>query len=244
MKKVFILIVLILLAGTNLIAQVSITTDNSAPAPSAMLEVKSNSKGFLPPVMTTVEMFSISAPAEGLMVYNLSMHSLVFYNGSGWKRIDGQHFVGENFGGGVVFYLDSTNLHGLISSTSDQETYSPWGNYGIPVPGGTSAAIGSGQANTTTIVNAFGNSCWAAWRCDQLDLNSYSDWFLPSKDELNEMYLHNAEIGGFGAFGFYYYWSSTEYDAYEAWFLNFNWGGNASPQGKHYAGAVRAVRAF
>lgn len=244
MKKVFMNVVFILLAGSNLIAQVSITTDNSGPAPSAMLDVRSTSKGFLPPVMTTAEMFSISAPAEGLMVYNSSIHSLVFYNGTGWKRTDGQHFVGENFGGGVIFHLDITNLHGLISSVSDLETYSPWGNYGIPVPGGTSAAIGSGQANTTAIVNAFGNSCWAAWRCDQLELNGYSDWFLPSKDELSEMYLHNVEIGGFGAFGFYYYWSSTEYDASDAWFVNFNWGGDASTQPKYAAGAVRAVRAF
>ena len=71
-------------------------------------------------------------------------------------------------------------------------------------------------------------------------LNNYIDWFLPSIDELNELYLHKDIVGGFANV---YYWSSTEdYSAY-AWYQDFSGGilGNFS---KNFPLRVRAVRAF
>ncbi len=56
------------------------------PHSSAMLEVKSTGKGFLPPRMTQIEMNAISGPAQGLLVYNTDANALFWYNGSSWKR--------------------------------------------------------------------------------------------------------------------------------------------------------------
>jgi hypothetical protein len=63
---------------------------------------------------------------------------------------------------------------------------------------------------------------------------------LPSKDELNELYINKAAVGGFAYGG---YWSSSEYGNGYAWAQYFNFGsqGNFSKVG---AGYVRAVRAF
>jgi hypothetical protein len=68
MKKIVHMIILFLLAGTVSYAQVVITTDNSAPDNSAMLDVKSTAKGFLPPRMTFAQRNAIVNPAEGLTV--------------------------------------------------------------------------------------------------------------------------------------------------------------------------------
>ena len=81
--------------------------------------------------------------------------------------------------------------------------------------------------------------------CAELVLNGYSDWYLPSKGELERLYkkLHQAGIGGFKK---EYYWSSTEYDDYKVWEINFEYGHarhlNSSYEGNRYY--VRAVRAF
>ena len=78
--------------------------------------------------------------------------------------------------------------------------------------------------------------------CNNLNLNGYHDWYLPSKKELNEMYesLYNNDLGGFAN---HYYWSSSEYDEDSAWGQNFKTGyqGNGN---KHLTYYVRAVRAF
>jgi hypothetical protein len=49
--------------------------------------------------------------------------------------------------------------------------------------------IGTSQANTTLIVNSGCGLSSAAKICDNLVLNGYSDWLLPSKYEHNQMYL-------------------------------------------------------
>ncbi|MFZ4523203.1 MAG: beta strand repeat-containing protein [Bacteroidales bacterium] len=72
----------------NLFAQVSINNDGTPPDTSAMLEVKSASRGFLPPRMTSVQMNSIIQPREGLLVYNLTMNSLYWFDGLAWKRFN------------------------------------------------------------------------------------------------------------------------------------------------------------
>ena len=147
--------------------------------------------------------------------------------------------IGESYGGGIIFYIDGTGLHGLISATSDQSTGAEWGCVGTTI-GGTSTAIGTGQANTTAILVGCLESGIAARICDNLILNGYSDWFLPSKDELNQMYLQQTVVGGFAS---NYYWSSSESSADYAWPQNFA-SGSQFPYYKTYTHHVRAVRAF
>ena len=109
--------------------------------------------------------------------------------------------------------------------------------------GATGTAIGTGQANTTAIVNTQGIGSYAAQLCNDLTVGSYSDWYLPSKDELNKLFLNRLAIGGFAAL--YSYWSSSEYDAFFAWSQSFYNG----VQYYYYKddtfyNRVRAVRAF
>lgn len=91
MKTIYFLLLLVAILSGSVSAQVSINTDNSAPAPSAMLDVKSTSKGFLPPRMTKIQRDAISAPAEGLVVictdcgYNNRTMISMFLNGS-WQN--------------------------------------------------------------------------------------------------------------------------------------------------------------
>jgi Protein of unknown function (DUF1566) len=147
--------------------------------------------------------------------------------------------IGVSYGGGIIFYIDGTGLHGLISATSDQSTGAPWGCYGTLI-GGTGTAIGTGQANTTAIVNGCSTAGIAARICDDLVLNGYSDWFLPSKDELNQMYQQKAVVGGFANSN---YWSSSGFSATNAWSQDFT-NGNLYTNSKNYTYFVRAVRAF
>ncbi len=150
-----------------------------------------------------------------------------------------QFSVGQNYGGGIIFYLDGSGQHGLISATIDQSTGAPWGCYGTLI-GGTSIAIGTGQANTTAIVNGCNTPGIAAQICNDLVLNGYDDWFLPSKNELWEMFQQRYLIGGFAAWT---YASSSENDAINAWNVYFPFGVFGS-YGKNWIQYVRAVRAF
>ncbi len=220
------------------LGQVSINNDNSSPAESAGLDVKFDNKGFLPPRMTTPQMNAIPNPEEGLIVYNTSLHSLAIYNGTGWKSLDGQHFIGERFGGGIIFYLDSTGQHGMIASDIDQPM-AEFGCYQMLI-GGTSTLFGTGQANTTLLVNFCPLPGIAARVCDELVLNGYSDWFLPSRDELVELYNQKDLIG---IFANDFYWTSSECTPGEALGHSFEYNYNYC-RGKYDISHVRAVRVF
>jgi hypothetical protein len=105
--------------------------------------------------------------------------------------------------------------------------------------GGTSTALGTGAANTAIVSSACGAGT-AARLCADLVLGGYSDWYLPSRDELNKLYINKSSIGGFTTGG---YRSSSENSAANAWVIAF-YNGYASSDNKYYAFYVRAVRAF
>jgi len=154
--------------------------------------------------------------------------------------------------GGFIFY-DKGGYSGDPSwryleaaPVSTQWAGMQWGSYGTLI-GGTETGIGAGQSNTTTIVlwlNMHSETGRAAQLCYYLNLivDGYSDWFLPSKDELNQMYetLYKEGVGGFTG---NIYWSSSEVDASRAWVQRF---GSGVQEGnyKDHTYRVRAVRAF
>ncbi len=104
-------------------------------------------------------------------------------------------------------------------------------------------AIGMGMANTRAIVArhvGVDTSTYAAGMADALTFGGQSDWFLPSKDELNEMFKNKSSAGGFASS----YWSSSEYDASRGWFQAFTSGASRSLGYKDNSTYVRPVRAF
>lgn len=72
----------------NVLISSAVTSPASALAnTSAQLEVDSTTQGFLPPRMSTTQKNAITSPAEGLVVYDLTLHALCVYNGSAWKTV-------------------------------------------------------------------------------------------------------------------------------------------------------------
>jgi len=150
--------------------------------------------------------------------------------------------IGSIYGGGLVFYNDGLG-NGLVCAETEQSTVAEWGCYGTTIDV-TSSAINTGAANTNAIVASCTTEGIAAKLCFDLSLNSYSDWYLPSIDELYLMYvnLHTQSLGGFTSGA--YYWSSTEYNLFEAHTQSFiNVGFCTGNKGAHNY-YTRAVRAF
>lgn len=160
--------------------------------------------------------------------------------------------IGQTYQGGIIFYIDGTGQHGLIAAPTDQTTPNIgiyWYNGSFTITDAIGTAIGTGQANTTNIISNQGAGNYAAKLCDDLAIDTYSDWYLPSKDELNLMYQNIGKglqttltnIGGFSDYG---YWSSSEYDTNTVWTQYFH-NGFQGPSGKSGAPFyVRAIRSF
>ena len=152
------------------------------------------------------------------------------------------HYIGERFGGGVIFWIDSTGLHGLIADTVDLGNFA-WWNGIYTVTGAKATRIGSGKTNTRKIVVSQGKTgYYAALQCAKSKNSGYTDWLLPSKDELNEIYKQKAVIGG--SFFLAGYWSSSESNNNQASGQRFDDGYQYTDGDKHYGSNVRAIRIF
>lgn len=149
--------------------------------------------------------------------------------------------IGQKYGGGIIFYLDSTKKHGLIAAVKDQSAGVRWDKGNHFLIGATGKAIGTGKKNTNKIVNALGTTgSYAALICKQYRGGGFSDWFLPSKAELSKLYYKRTVVGGFTATN---YWSSSEYDAENAWDEVFD-GAYKFADYKNFTLRVRAIRSF
>lgn len=246
MKKFVFLSVLALVTVTFSFAQnVGINADATLPNSSAMLDVKSTTKGFLPPRMDSIQRNAIVSPAAGLVIYNTSIKAFQCYNGTVWYST--VHFIGENYGGGIIFFVYDNGQHGLIAATADQ-------SIGIRWDGGTNTntraradGIGAGLKNTAIIIANQGpvdGNAFAATVCNEYSVTvggvTYGDWYLPSKYELELLYLQKTVVGGFADVN---YWSSSETNNVLAWFQFFD-NGFQNFNIKNSTYYVRAIRAF
>ena len=155
--------------------------------------------------------------------------------------------IGDTHQGGIIFWLDG-NGGGLIAAPTDSDS-AVWGCWGTAISGSDGTAIGTGNQNTIDIEAGCTTSGIAADICANLSLNGYIDWFLPSKDELNEMYLNIGQgnalgLGNIGGFADEYYWSSTEDNNNAVWGQWFKNGPELKYQKNFNDLIVRAVRAF
>jgi hypothetical protein len=166
--------------------------------------------------------------------------------------------IGDIIEGGYLFYLDETGQHGLVAATEDltegaTDPYGwgfngyEWGCYGTDISGADGLAIGTGYQNTLDIVSGCSETPIAASVALAYESEGHSDWYLPSKDELIEMYntigngSPDGDIGGFGNNNSH--WSSSEINFDYAWDVSF---GNGLPSlvSKSYTRRVRVIRAF
>ena len=227
-------------------AQIGIGTNT--PNASAKLDVASTSKGFLPPRMDSTARNTIASPAAGLTIYNTSSKAFECFNGTGWYST--VHFVGENYGGGIVFYTYDNGQHGLIAATVDQNFGTQWYNSVNKLTGTTGDGLGVGAMNTPLIISAQladnPPNTFAARVCANYSVISngvnFGDWYLPSKYELNLLYLQKTLVGGFATNDVYF--SSTEVDNTNVWVQSFLDGTVTSGLKSISTGYVRAIRAF
>ncbi len=156
----------------------------------------------------------------------------------------GYQFSATVFQGGYVFYNDGSG-GGLVSSTADQSASWEWINGGstqTTLNGSTQQAVGTGLANTAAIIAQTGHTGSAAQLCDDYDDGTYTDWYLPSRDELILMY-GKLKLNLIGGFADLFYWSSSEGGATTASCLDFTSGTQGTfSKGNFYN--VRAVRNF
>lgn len=174
-------------------------------------------------LMLTAALFAIGCSASGAGTYEIGD-------------------IGPS-GVGIVFYVTDGGLHGLEAAPADQSA-SPWiegGSTQNTLNGNTLTAIGTGSANTDAIIAQTDHSTSAAEVCRDYTGGGFTDWFLPSKDELNELYIQRALFGGLS--GGYYWSSSEDSEAANAWAHRFS-DNDQKVVTKVSTNSVRAVRSF
>ena len=170
---------------------------------------------------------------------------------SGTLTWTGTHYIGESYGGGKVFFVYDNGKHGLIAASSDQSNAIRWFGGSNTNTRARGNGVGAGLKNTAIIIANQGpvdGNAFAATICNEyyvtetvgLVTTTYGDWYLPSKYELNLLYLKKSEVGGFAN---WYYWSSTEIDSGWSSLQYFANGVNYRVN-KNLTYAVRAIRSF
>jgi hypothetical protein len=163
------------------------------------------------------------------------------------------HYIGEEFGGGVIFHLwkDAQGVeHGLIVDKTDLSTGQVWSNIDQTLIGPSAQSLWDGLSNSNAIVGQAGHTSSASALCLNSTNGGQSDWYLPSIQELNMLWNNYYEvtrsftqISGATLLNEAAYWSSSEFDPAFVWYFSFRYG-DVLPMNKFNMLYVRAVRAF
>lgn len=146
-------------------------------------------------------------------------------------------YVGEKYGGGIIFYIDASGQHGLIAAKVDLGGLQ-WYNGVFNVTGATGKNLGDGQKNTHKIIAAQGKSgSYAALACAKYKASGFSDWYLPSQQEL--LKLSRSNVIPTSAT----YWSSSETDSVNAIAVLMD-DSYFYPDPKSHDWGVRPIRSF
>ena len=258
---------------TNIAAYSATLNGTLSKSPESCETINNTEQGFVyaNTIQPTVADYKVNVNGTSLTanIENLNPES-TYYARTFYTNADGDFYgnevefttteepiaIGDFIAGGIVFYIDPNDpSHGLVCADEDLDQ-GWWGCYGTYISGASATAVGTGQANTTAIVNSCDDDYFAAKACDNLVYNGYDDWFLPSKDELLLMYinLHRHRVGNFDTttpqpYGYKgLYWSSSdgETDGNAAWHVNFTDGSSYTYDLgiKNNALLIRPVRAF
>lgn len=170
----------------------------------------------------------------------LIVSGLIFFFASCAKS---KHKIGDMYKGGYIFKINMFG-HGLCAAPKDLKPQE-WGCYGTLINGANGKEIGTGKQNTKDIVAGCTSYFpYAAKSCDELVVDSYDDWYLPSLEELLLMHreLYAQSLGDFKPSE---YWSSSQDYALGAWKVDFASGEIGNDSNKASKGMrVRAIRSF
>ena len=169
-----------------------------------------------------------------------------------WQMPAGLHSIGESYGGGIVFFVYDGGRHGLIAAPDDYGFMGAaplrWYGGSYTITGARGDGVGGGLLNTAIIIAnqaSVTGSEFAALACNEtyepINGENFGGWYLPSKQELELLYLQKDVVGNFEDV---FYWSSTEHDANTAYSKQFDDYGYSSGYDKSSFFHVRAIKAF
>jgi hypothetical protein len=208
--------------------------------------------------VTWTQRNAITTPFHGQVVWCSDCGptgEMQVFNGTTWTAVTGGAALpewppsaGDLYLGGVVAYVFvagdpgyiAGQYHGLITTAADLSAGVQWGCWGSALAGADGLALGTGNQNTIDIAANCADVGIAAKLCADFSQNGYSDWFLPSRDELVKMYNNQATIGGFSAVE---YWTSSEATSQRAYVVSFATGAITNVN-KNNTIRVRPLRYF